>query len=58
MEKLGLNTLIEGRKYRLDKKHANSSIVTLVKDHGKIFVRVQDDNGNEWDTMRNRLTEI
>lgn len=58
MNKLGLNTLIEGCKYRLDKKYANSSIVTLIKDYGRIYVRVQDEDGNEWDTMRNRLTEI
>jgi|688.fasta_scaffold00478_136 hypothetical protein len=44
-----------GEYYVLDKEYNNSSIVKLLSK-GKLFGRVEDEEGNKWDTTLIRLT--
>ena len=41
--------------FKLDKEYNNSSIVKLLSK-GKLFGRVEDEEGNKWDTTLIRLT--
>lgn len=51
--------LIVGNSYIIDKGYKNSGEVILVCIYGKFFCRVKDpDTGSEWDTMKNRLSEL
>ncbi len=47
-----------GKKYILDVDFNNASVVVLILVYGKLFGRVKDDEGNEWDLMLNRLSEL
>lgn len=46
----------EGGQYILDEQFDTSGVVTIVKVHGKHFVDVKDEFGNQWTTMRYRLS--
>ena len=47
-----------GCRYIIDNGFRNSGVVELVAIYGKHFCRVKDpDNGAEWDTMLNRLSD-
>lgn len=46
-----------GKQFILDAKYNNASIITLISK-GRHFCMVRDQDGNEWETMFNRLTPI
>lgn len=56
-EKVGWEPREVGKKYMLDRDFRNRSIVTVVQS-GRMFARVKDDDGNTWQVMVNRLTEL
>jgi len=47
-----------GQQYILDVNFNNTSVVTLIRIYRELFGRVRDDDGNEWDLMLNRLSEL
>ena len=49
----------EGERVVLDAEFANSSEVTVVSlTPKKMFTKVRSDDGQEWETMTNRLTKL
>lgn len=50
---------IPGDRVILDANYASSCEVTIVSfTPNKIYATVKDEDGNEWQTMSNRLSEI
>lgn len=52
------NFMKVGQQYILDVNFNNTSVVTLIRIYRELFGRVRDDDGNEWDLMLNRLSEL
>jgi hypothetical protein len=49
--------IVVGNQYIIDKEFRGGSEVEVVVIYGKHFCRVRDiENGTEWDTMLNRLS--
>lgn len=51
--------LKEGERVTLDAEYANTSEVTIISFTPlKMYALVKSDEGNEWETMTNRLTPL